>query len=162
MAHVFTMPSPSGVVGSFPLATSKALDVGMNMNNSDVSGRISIDLTFGVCTEVVQVLPIHVNQKNGQVFKHKSNTLFLRAHGGGRPQECFVQKTGGKYNLPTIASNAQLGQSRSKKHLKKDNVDATATTLVDYVARTYRNIFTRASPLPILTTSLGVPINCQN
>ncbi len=64
MAHVFTMPSPTSVVGSLPLTTSKAFDVGMNMN-SDVSGCTSIKLTYGVCIEAVQVPPIVVSQKNG-------------------------------------------------------------------------------------------------
>jgi hypothetical protein len=104
------MSSPIGVVGSLPLATSKALDVGMNMNNGDVSGCTSIELTFGVYIEVVQVPPINVNQKNGQMFRHKSSILLSRTHGGGRPKErrCLVQKTSGKCNLVAIGSNAQL------------------------------------------------------
>ncbi len=68
-------------------STSKAFDVGMNMNNNDVNGRTSIELTFDVCNEVVQVPPIVVNQKNGHVLRHRSNTLLSRAHGRGLTQK---------------------------------------------------------------------------
>ncbi len=110
VAHVFTMPSLIGVIGNLPLVTSKAFDVSMNMSNSDVSGCTSIELTFGVCTKAVQVPPVVVGQKNGQVLRHRSSSLLSKAHGEGQPKEkkCCVRKIGGKSNLAIISSNAQL------------------------------------------------------
>ncbi len=110
VAHVFTMPSLTGVIGNLPLVTSKTFDVNMNMSNSDVSGCTSIELTFGVCTKAVQVPLVVVGQKNGQVLRHRSNSLLSKAHGEGQPKEkkCRVRKIGGKSNLAIISSNAQL------------------------------------------------------
>ncbi len=81
--HMFTMPFPTGVAGSLPLTTSKAVDVGVNMNNSDVNGCTSIELTSDVCNEVVQVPLVVVSQKNGHVLRHRSSTLLSGAHGRG-------------------------------------------------------------------------------
>ncbi len=92
VAHAFTMPSPTGVIRSLPLTTSKALDVGMNMNNNDVNGCTSIELAFGVRNEVIHVPLVNVSQKNGWVFRHISSTLLSRARGGGQPKKkrCHV------------------------------------------------------------------------
>lgn len=70
-------------------------------------------------------------------------------------------KTGGKSNLAIVGANAQLEQLVGKKHGRKDNLDG-ATSLAEYAAKTRRNVSTRASPLLVLTTSLGVQANHRN
>jgi hypothetical protein len=43
---------------------------------------------------------------------------------------------------------------------KRTMLNVVASTFVDYVGKTYKNISTHVSLLLVLTTSLGVPTNC--
>ncbi len=70
-------------------------------------------------------------------------------------------KIGGESKLAVVGANAKLEQLVGKKHGRKDNLDDAATP-TKYAPKTKRNVSTRASPLLVLTISLGVQANHRN